>query len=117
MTWGPDPFWGPGPWGGPFGPDPFWGGWAIPPSITQQNIIESNTELVSVKTGAVLWTGAFSTVSDQAPITQTLQEYVGMVLQAILNNGFLIPVSMPNYQIQPAAKFNPQSANAGALPR
>ena len=53
-----------------------------------------------------------------APITQALQEYVGMVLQAILNNGFLIPVSMPNYQIQPAAKFNPQSAgNAGALPR
>lgn len=49
MTWGPDPFWGPGPWGGPFGPDPFWSGWAIPPSITQQNIIESNTELVSVK--------------------------------------------------------------------
>ena len=100
-----------------WGPDPFWGGWAIPPSITQQNIIESNTELVSVKTGAVLWTGAFSTVSNQAPITQALQEYVGMVLQAILNNGFLIPVSMPNYQIQPAAKFDPQSANAGTLPR
>lgn len=39
-----------------------------------------------------------------------------MVLQAILNNGFLIPVSMPNYQIQPAAKFNPQSARERGRP-
>lgn len=107
MTWGPDPFWGPGPWGGPFGPDPFWGGWAIPPSITQQTITTSNSELVAVKSGAVLWTGSFSTVDGQTSTAQTYQDYVSLVLRTILSNGFLVPVSvMPNYQIQPAQRLN-----------
>ena len=108
MTWGPGPGpWGPGPWGDPFwGPDPFWGGWAIPPSITQQNITQSNAELISVKSGNVLWTATFSTADGQASLQDTYQGYAELIVQALLHNGFLIPVSMPAYQVHPATELN-----------
>lgn len=121
MTWGPDPFWGPGPWGGPFGPgpfgpDPFWGGWAIPPSVTQQQIAETNAELMSAQTAEVLWTGSFSTVLGAKPANTTFQEYAELIVQALIHNGFLIPVSQPDYQIKPAAKFDPAASQPAQNP-
>ena len=111
MTWGPGPFWGPygGAFGGPFGPDPFWGdGWAIPPSITQQQIANTNVELMLTNNGLLLWSASLSTLLDEESPQATYQKYAELVLQTLQKNGFLIPVSLPNYQpIQPANTFAP----------
>ncbi len=111
VTWGPGPFWGPGPGPGPFwGPDPFWGDpWAIPPSITQQEIVLGSAELMLAKNGTVLYTCSTSTLSGADTQLGTYQKYAYMLFEALVKNGFLIPVSMPNYQVAPAAQgFNPQ---------
>lgn len=115
MTWGPDPFWGPGPWGGPFGPSPFWAdGWAIPPSVTQQQIAETNAELINVKNAQVLWTASLSTILGAESAAATYQGYIDLVFQSLIQNGFLVPITAPNYPVAPASQFNP-STN-GALP-
>lgn len=110
MTWGPGPFWGPGP--GPFwGPDPFWGDpWAIPPSITQQDFIQGSAELMLAKNGTVLYTCSTSTLSGADSQLGTYQKYAYMLFEALVKNGFLIPTTLPNYQVAPATPgFDPQS--------
>ena len=115
MTWGPGPVWGPGPFGGafggPFGPDPFWGGWAIPPSVTQQQIVLSNAELLLANDGNIVWTAALSTLIGSETPQVSFQGYISTVYQAIMSSGFLIPVSAPANQIV-SPKFTPQTSQS-----
>lgn len=112
VTWGPDPFWGgpfgPGPFGpGPFwGPDPMWGGWAIPPSITTNQYLASNAQLLLAKDNQTLWTASFTTLMDQFSAEKTIELYAQLLVQKILANGFMVPLQAPNYQIQ-APVLNP----------
>jgi hypothetical protein len=103
ITWGPGPWFGPGPGFGPapgFGPGPFfappaaWNNvWAIPPSITQEQISRNSVELISAESGAVLWSANTSTVLGQMPLAGTIENYAELLFSAITHAGFLAPQS------------------------
>lgn len=95
MTWGPGPWFGPGPGFGPgpfFAPPAAWNNvWAIPPSITQEQISRNSVELISAESGTVLWSANTSTVLGQMPLAGTIESYAELLFAAITHAGFLAP--------------------------
>ncbi len=116
VAWGPGPLWGPpGPFFGPpmgpgffFGPDPMYDGWAIPPSVSTLQLRKTTTQLMLASNGMLLWAVNCTTLLDQFDPTRTAELYGDLIFNQLMKNGFMVPLSAPNYQIQPASTVQPR---------